>query len=424
MKKNKKQVSEKQNESQALRRRRLALSKIQESRKKQKTGAEQQKKAVFAKRLRAYPLKRAPETLRTKGYYRFTRDYPITVDENGLRENSPAKKRTAKKKAIWIISVLAVFLASFILAKTCVYLSSVEPETASGHEAEKKDEISSFLRISPGDIKSVGFEAVMAELQKYGCTGALIEIKDVSGKTYLGSETSETVNLLKDSGIKTAAYISCFKDSVSPDEDIAFRVRKNSSAGEIWKDNSGSGWLNPFSQQSKSYILNTVSAASKLGFDIIVLDNVCFPSDSGTSPPYYSGESDYNGTRNQLLMSFISDAVANAGSAQTAVLCSFSAFDPAAASDRAPYYGNLLETAAGILCADARISQQQKNVAIGSQKFADPSQIPYAFILSAGEYAAENSGLKTSFLCFDKTGNFENEHNAAVFSGVSGYIIW
>lgn len=424
MKKNKKQVPEKQNDSQSLRRRKLALSKIQENRSKEKTGAEMQKKAVFAKKLLDYPSKQAPKTLRTRGYYRFTRDYPMTVDSDGLRDNSPTKKRIIVKEILFAFSVLLVFSVSFLIAKTCVQLSSVEPKPTDEFAGDAENVLSSFLHFSAIDDIFGDIEALKAEIEKYGCTGALIEIKDTDGHIYLKSIDAETIKALKADGVQTAAYISCFKDSVSPDENNAFRIRKNSYSGEIWTDNSGSGWLNPFSEEARNHILSIVSSASELGFDLIVLDNVCFPSDSGSSTAYYSGESEYIGSRNQLLRGFVGDAVSNAKSAQTVLMLSFSAFDSEAGTERAPYYGNMLDAAAGILCADARISLQQKNVTVGTEKFTDPSELPYAFILSAGEYASESAGLRKAFLCFDKTENFLSERDAAVLSGVSGYIIW
>ncbi|MBQ7638005.1 MAG: hypothetical protein IJS90_03790 [Clostridia bacterium] len=424
MRKHRKRTPEKQNESQTLRRRRLALSRVQARRKKEKNDTDRQKQAVFSRKLRSYPQSSAPFTSTTRGFYRFTKDFPAEVDSEGFRRNGPSVKRIKQKKAVWAAAVILTFFLSFFITKTCVFLSSKQPEADATESSPAPEGISSFLRIEPEQAAEGDVEHIKALLEEYDCSGALFEIKDVEGNIHLDEATSKTATALIKSGVPTAAYISCFKDSVSPDPGVAFRIRKNSSAGEIWTDNSGSGWLNPFSGEVKTLILDTVKAAAKLGFGVIALDNVCFPTDSGTGTAFYSGESDWSGTRNQLLRGFVSDAIANAGSCVTALICAVPAFDPEPEKERAPFFGNMLDSGAGIMCCDARISGQPKNIEIGNERFTDPSEIPYAFVLSAGEYACKNVENAKAFVVFERSERILNERDAAVFSGVSGFIIW
>jgi len=421
MKKNKKQIPEKPNESQSLRRRRFALSKIQENRDRERTDAEQQRNAVFTKRLRGYSSGKAPRTLRTKGYYRFNKDYPMTVDGEGFRENS-ASERRVKRRAILIAAGIALaFVFSFVITKTCVYLSGINPAVNAVPDETIARQTVSYLRLTREEITGEGSGKLSDIVLGSGCSGAIIEVKDEEGNIYLDDFTANAVKELKADGIETAAYISCFKDSLSPDEDSSFRIRKNSSSGELWTDNSGSKWLNPFSESARALLLYTVSAASELGFRMIALDNVGFPSDSGSGTAYFFGENEWTGTRNQLIRGFISDSVSGAGNSVTAIVCSFSAFDAEASAELAPYYGNLLNTGAGIMCADARLSRHPKNVTVGTEKFTDPSEIPYAFILTAGDYAVGNTESEEAFICFDRADSGED---AVSLSGASGCIIW
>ena len=60
---------------------------------------EKQKNNVTAPRQQ----KKAPRVSRTKGYYRFSKDFPSVTDNNGFRDNdvfvtSPAKKAALRKK--------------------------------------------------------------------------------------------------------------------------------------------------------------------------------------------------------------------------------------------------------------------------------------------------------------------------------------
>ena len=114
--------------SESLRQRReRALNRQQRRREQQKKGASGERDAVFARRLKKAPSRKAPVTLRTRGYYRFTRDFPGSVDEDGLRENRQSKKRTAVRGVLWALALLAVFCVSFTLSKTAWLVSNVPP---------------------------------------------------------------------------------------------------------------------------------------------------------------------------------------------------------------------------------------------------------------------------------------------------------
>ena len=232
------------------------------------------------------------------------------------------------------------------------------------------------------------------------------------------------VAALKEKKIPCAAYISCFKDSTAPENDAELSVLRTGAQGGRWTDSAGNGWLNPFSAEAREYVLRSVAAAADEGFAYIVLDNVCFPPDSGSAPAYYAGESDYSGTRNQLLRGFVHDAVVKAGAAQTILMLRASGLEPGANAERAPYYGSLLDTNAGFVCADARLSVQAKNVSVGGKTFDEPGDIPFAFMLAMGELAAGNAGEARVLLCVDADANAEEGAAAAEYVQASGCVFW
>ena len=407
----------------ALRQRReRALSRQQKRREQQKKGESGVRRAVFARRLQKASSRKAPVTLRTRGYYRFTRDYPGNVDEAGFRENRPGKKRAVLRGVLWALGLVAVFCLSFTLAKAA-WLVSNEPPAVTEPTEPVNTESAAFqaLHFSRRAVENASAASLLRSLEAAEADVAVLEVKDTEGYVYV---YDTLVPALHAAGKRAAAYICCFTDPIHAWETPSLAVRSLNANGEVWTDNAGAGWLNPFSAEARALLLDTVKNAAAAGFDYVVLDNVCFPADSGSATAYYAGEDEYTGTRNQVLRGFISDAVSAAGKAGTVLLTRYTSFDPDASADRAPAYGNLLDTAAGMTAADARLSRQNKNVTVGAETFADPADIPYAFTLAVGEFAVANAGNARVLLCLENDATAQETVKAAKFAGVYGWILW
>lgn len=420
---------------------RFALTRRQENREKEKRTEEIKRQEAFKNKLRLADEKKAPLTQRTRGYYRFTRDYPSAVNTEGFRDNTPAKKRITVKRFGIVFLCLLVFCLGFTLTRAGMLISE-DPVSSAPEISEDNGALADkALHFSYGELAEGDPEKLINALKKKDAQIAVFEFKDEYGYvtfnvgSFLGQSADkrvtaayDTVKALKNSGYKTAAYISCFKDSVVPQADLTYAVRKNTADGDAWRDNADAGWLNPFSADARNYVLDLISKASAGGFDFIFLDNVCFPTDSGTAQAVFAGESDYSGSRNQLLRSFISDAVNRAGSAKTVLMCKYTAFDPAADENAAPYYGNFLDTPAGILMADARPSLQAKNITVGNDAFLSAESIPFVFVLSVGEYAEngmEKSGSGSiPALCVENSETLSDQLDAAAFTGAGWVLIW
>ena len=407
----------------ALRQRReRALFRQQKRREQLKQGESGERRAIFERRLKKASARKAPVTLRTRGYYRFTRDFPDNVDESGLRENRSGKKRAVVRGILWAIGLIAVFCVSFTLAKTAWMVSNEPPAVTV--PAEPEDTQTAAFRavhFSREDMETATADSIKKTLADAGAATAVLEVKDAEGYVFV---YDALIKDLRDLNVRTAAYINCFQDSYHTWNTPALAVRSLNENGGVWTDNSGAGWLNPFSAGAREMLLDTVKNAADAGFDYILLDNVCFPADSGSATAYYAGENEYTGTRNLVLRGFISDAVSAAGKAGTILLTRYTALDPDASPDRAPTYGSLLDTAAGMLAADVRLSRQQKNVTVGEETFADPADIPYAFTLAVGEFALHNAETVRVLLCIENGEAAGEALKAADFAGVYGWILW
>ena len=409
--------------SESLRQRReRALNRQQRRREQQKKGASGERDAVFARRLKKAPSRKAPVTLRTRGYYRFTRDFPGTVDETGFRENKPARKRAVIKGIVWALGLMAVFCVSFTLAKTAWLVSNEPPAQTQPAEPAQTESVAFHAVHFPREVtEAATADGIKQALEKAGADTAVLEVKDAYGYVYV---YDELIRKLHGEGLSAAAYITCFQDSCHTWDTPSLSVRTLNENGDPWTDNAGAGWLNPFAPEARALLLEIIRGAADEGFDYILLDNVCFPADSGSATAFYPGEDEYPGTRNQVLTAFVSDAVTAAGKAGTILLTRISAFDPEAAADRAPTYGNLLHTAAGMLAADARLSLQPGNVTVGGETFADPADLPYAFTLAAGEFALKHTENSRVLLCLENGDTAEETLKAARFAGAAGWILW
>ncbi len=412
-------------------------------REQKKSEIEQEKAEIFEKKRQAASDKKAPLTVKTKSFYRFSKDFPNNVDDKGFRENGIISKKR-RKFIIWgtlAVCILA-FCCAFTLSKAGIELSMKEPSTTA-QATENTENTSSFsaYHFTYDDLYEADTEKMKSALKKADCNTAVFEYKTEHGyvifpsKTVIGASANKrlssavkTVQTLSEAGIKTAAYISCFKDTVAAVGDLSYSVRQTSSEGGAWRDNSDNGWLNPFSQNTTDYILTLVEEAAQTGFDYIFLDNVCFSTDAGNAKAYYTDESTSKYNRNTVLQAFIKSCQAKAQKSKVIVMCDISAYNSRTVSD-GKYAGNLLSLGSENLAVDLRLSKQPKTVKIGSYEFSLVKELPYVFVLDASEYAAQEltaaeSTPKDAFIVLENSDSLEEQISAAEFSGFTNIIIW
>ncbi len=420
---------------------RLRKKKAEAKREKQ-TLAEQSRE-IFERKKNSAPEKKAPYTSRTRGYYRFSKDYPSNVDANLFRENLRYGKKTLTRHAV-IAAVCCVlaFCAGFIPARTAMFISAfpVENETTAPTEENGNTFELEGILISYDELRSGDSAAIISKLNANGCGTAVFEFKNDSGYcifntgAFIGASADrrianayDTVNAVKAAGFSTAAYISCFLDSCAPVSDYTYAVRSGSAEGGAWRDNSSRCWLNPFSQQARDYVLSVVKAAADGGFSRIILGNVCFPTDSGESEAFFDGESESEIGRNELLREFIASAVSAAGTASVTVMCDLAAVNADDDNNTGGASGSLLGTAAGSVCVDARASRASVKTVIGEKTVTGASSMPYVLVSETASYTRENM-LKTEnagdakiFLLIDGS---DEEKIAVDLGNADGFIIW
>lgn len=121
-----------------------------------------------------------------------------------------------------------------------------------------------------------------------GCNTLLLDVKTATGKTLypsaLGSEPAASdvqtiadwiVNLKKTSHVTLVARIPAYRDSAVALSDYSMALPI--SGGALWMDANGSYCLDPASEKTVNFLLDTAKELSALGFDEIVFDGFDFP---------------------------------------------------------------------------------------------------------------------------------------------------
>lgn len=82
--------------------------------------------------------------------------------------------------------------------------------------------------------------------------------------------------LNEEEGLYTVARISCFKDDRLSDADRSLNIITNS--GYRWTDPEGIYWSSPTDQRVRDYLTAICVELAQLGFDEILLDHACYPT--------------------------------------------------------------------------------------------------------------------------------------------------
>lgn len=428
-----------------------------------KKSAEEQKRneLYFRRRVRGASDKKAPVTLRTKSYYRFAKDYPGNVDTNGFRENRPVRKKLSlgKKAAVLFVSVL-VFCLTYAGAKTGIALSMREGEKSAAAAVNDTGEKElRFLHLSDKELTGKDAEELKALIEESGCNAALIEFKAANGTVYFEEKNQQpeqpsenetetlpaeaavnsaserrwaTVAALEAQDIKTAAYISCYKDTDAVKRDPLLAVTDYDDPMTPLPDNDGYYWLDPFAPAVSDYLTGIVGRAAAGGFSYVVLDNLCRPTSLGLKTAFYPAAGDTGEKINYAIRLFIVDACNAAGVDKTVVMCDPYGLSSSVEDVSGRYGGELLTSGAVGFAVDARLSYCRTD--------SDPDgiytyikEMPVVSVLdsvsaaSQAIKAATEAGITTPFrlwACAERGKNAEEIRTLLNGSQAEAFILW
>lgn len=414
------------------------LKRKQERLKKEAEKKEKKRNAIFRRRIREASEKKAPKTLRTKAYYRFSKDYPNDVTPDGFRKNDPQKETLSTRSKFTIFAMcLTAFIIGFIGVFTGVEFSKRPvPDDGSVPEAQLSEDTRA-LHITPDEFVGFTAEQLLENLTVNGYNSALIEVKGESGYVYFDSEAAVggalspaydaygKIKYLQDNGISCIAYISCFRDTAAATSSSGMEVR-SSSTDSTFFDSDGYAWLDPFSEDAKKYNLDIIKEADEGGFSRIIIDNVCFPTKYTTEEPVYKADASSADSKNAVLINFINEAVSVAGKEKLTVMCDTYGFYENKETPNERYGRNLLKSECLSYAADLRLTRQETAVTGNTELFSYVEEMPMVFILDAGNIAVSHltSSKEASNILAVVERDPADTYTYAVHSGIKNTIIW
>lgn len=272
---------------------------------------------------------------RLRGYYEFSKKFPSqrgTVYEIG--ESKKRRKKEIRNKILSAVLIVIALILALIAFFFCMDLSRkpIPQETEHGNSTAVSAE-------NIGQIKAIFIENSLledgAELEKKlneakenGFNSVMLDFKDEDGNVLFPSSAAATSRIddkiqitqsmiehFKAEGFTVIARIYCFKDSVAPQR-IGAYVYEDENLSSPWFDApaalSGRVWLNPADVRAVNYLLSVIGEAVSFGADCIYLGGVEFPV-SNENPPVFT-EDDASLSRNFVLLNFVEQAAAKAGS--------------------------------------------------------------------------------------------------------------
>lgn len=142
------------------------------------------------------------------------------------------------------------------------------------------------VEISAETLRSRAEEGAWWEAEGYNAV--ILRLKETDGLLHYASGVAPEgrvapdalplaeVKALLESGVYTAAKISCFRDSAAAFADME-GMGLCQPSGYIWYDHENEHWLDPGKDAAKKYLLALVTELAELGFDEIVLEHVGYP---------------------------------------------------------------------------------------------------------------------------------------------------
>ena len=158
-----------------------------------------------------------------------------------------------------------------------------------------------------GDHRLAGLAALPADgaaleaaLSAQGANGFVYTVKDNTGRVFYasavalrdavagGPDSALLEELCGGENVISVARLNCFHDSY-----YAFAHMESAgicqSSGYIWYDNLSYHWLDPAKEQARSYIIDLALECARLGFDELLLEDMCYPFAGKVEKIDYSG---------------------------------------------------------------------------------------------------------------------------------------
>ncbi len=394
----------------------------------------------------------------TKGYYRFTKDFPSVTDSEGYRDNdvfvnSHSKKASAKRRLVLVFAVCIAF--AYCVTMLGFSISKLPAEIAEPTDVDAFAQVkltgynASFLQGETLSYSSV--ENIIREYKILGIDTVVIEFKDAEGFFYFNtsfpvsaeatSKASDNAkNVIKEfqvADIAVFARVACFADDIYArnNQEMAAYVTTASHSDDdepiksIWYNsgNDSHAWLNPYSNEVLYYLRTIVTDVANLGVDGILFDYAVLPFDTDFSTVIFDGAEDNEITPAGKMVDFILLLNSTYVSCTTGVSISSQDALTAVAEQKIP---DGVYSGCDFIVADLRPAAYSENTVLGEKLFKNPAASPAEFIVQymdeLGKLFESDESLKdVEIVPLLESGDGQDvQINAVADSGGKSYIIY
>jgi len=172
------------------------------------------------------------------------------------------------------------------------------------------------LKALPADV-----DALRSTLAETGATGFVYTVRDNTGRVFYDSAASigsaavgaagtaeQLTRLCQAEDVISVARFNCFHDSYYAwvNMESAGICQSN---GYIWYDNTSYHWLDPAKEQARTYVIALALECAQMGFDELLLEEMCYPTQGKVSKIDYSGNTMGKAAALELFMSELRQAL-------------------------------------------------------------------------------------------------------------------
>ena len=264
-----------------------------------------------------------------------------------------------------------------------------EPEKPVEQPVEAPMEVSEY-RLKGFSTVPVDSAAVAAELTAAGANGFVCSLRDNTGRVFYDSVSALRSAVTNPAAAAALQELCALADTVSVaklnafhDSYFAWANMESAgicqSTGHIWYDNLSYHWLEPEKQKAREYVIALAVECAQMGFDQILLEEMCYPSAGNLHKINYAGNSMAKADALALFLTELRMALEPYGT-EIALLVDSRAFDAAANADYVQNSGQDLARLAPLVdaiyvnTADFAAAQAALTAAVGDD--GQPALVP------------------------------------------------
>lgn len=369
-----------------------------------------EKKKIKTKKIKERKVA-GPRVSHTKGYYRFSKEFPSVTDSEGFRDNDTFVNSNAKKAALrrrLALLFACVFVVSFCVTALCFAISDVPvaQEDKESFTSADVPEVKFFNKIITcgGDaLVASGVEKIVSECKTAGADTVIVELKDAEGHFYFKPSISVSaeavatvvdnigsiVDEMQQQGLSVYASVSCFADDIYArnNQSVTASVTVADDSESIWYggENGSNGWLSPFSNEVCFYLTTIIGDVAALGVDGIVLENATVPVNAEIENVKFALSQDYEINVHEKTANWLSYTLSTVNCKTAITLSSQQLIADAKKENLPSYYG----AACDFVILDARPSDADKGASISGLQYLEPERTPKEYVSALLELGVE-----------------------------------